>query len=299
MKGWILDVVVCAGCGGRLRVVPRAPLLTCRRCEATYPVLGDAPVVVPSPPEYLAGYRDAALATLAERGKATRAAVAVIDAFAQAGPRSEPLAFGDDWVGDEAAAPAGPAGEGAAAATFTRFLAEAQGGVDDAIVAALPRHPRTVIELGAGAGVLARRLAATTGVQRLVVADLSLRAALRATQHAGGRRRAEVAAAVLDAEHLPLAARTVDAIVAAELVDLLAAPERLLAAAAIALRPRGRLILATPDPSLGSGDPARLRALLARGRWRIVDHQPAVPWVRPHGPRHYQVYFADVITAQR
>jgi SAM-dependent methyltransferase len=114
-----------------------------------------------------------------------------------------------------------------------------------------------------------------------------------------GRRRAEVAAVVLDAERLPLAARRADAIVAAELIDLLAAPERFLAAAANALRPRGRLLLATPDPALGGDDGGRLRSLLTGGGWRIVAHHRAVPWVRPHTARHYQVYFADVIAAER
>ena len=60
LRSWMLDVLACPGCGGRLAVVPgRAALLACRRCDAPYPLLGDAAVVVPSPAEYLAGYRDA------------------------------------------------------------------------------------------------------------------------------------------------------------------------------------------------------------------------------------------------
>ncbi len=304
MRAWVLDVIACASCAGRLAVMPgRALLVACRRCGARFPVLGGVPIVVPSPADYLAGYRDAALAALAERGRAPRVAVAVVDAFARAGARTEPLAFGDDWVAHEVGDAAPPAGDaaamadaGPAAATFRRFL-DATGGdasVDAAIIAALPARPRTIVEVGAGAGVLARRLARVPGVERLVVGDLSLRAALRA---AG--RGPRVAAAVLDAEALPLRPRSVDAIVAAELVDLLAAPERLLEAAAVALRPRGRLILATPDPSLGTGDDDRLLALLARDRWRVVAHHRRVPWVRPHTPRHYQVYFADVLAAER
>ena len=300
MRSWLLDVLACPGCAGRFAVVPgRAPMLACRRCEARHPVLGDAPVVVPAPAEYLAGYRDAALATLAERGRAARAAVAMIDAFAAAAPRSEPLAFGDDWVEGEGEELPWPACTSPAAAVFARFLGEARTALDDAIVAALPPRRATIVEIGAGAGVLARRLAQTAGVERVVVGDLSLRAALRAAAAAGGRGRAEVAAAVLDAESLPLAARRADAIVAAELIDLLAAPDRFLAAAADALRPRGRLILATPDPALGGGDADRLLALLRAGRWRVVAHHRAVPWVRAHTARHYQVYFADVVAAER
>ncbi|MBE7453543.1 MAG: methyltransferase domain-containing protein [Kofleriaceae bacterium] len=93
--------------------------------------------------------------------------------------------------------------------------------------------------------------------------------------------------------------RSVDAVVAVEIVDLLAAPERLLRAAARALRPRGRLILATPDPSLGTGDDARLRALLAAEGWRVVADRAGLPWIRVHGPRHVQVYFVDVLAVVR
>jgi SAM-dependent methyltransferase/uncharacterized protein YbaR (Trm112 family) len=295
MRPWLLEVLACPGCGGRLAIAPgRAVMLACRRCDARYPVLGGAPVVVPSPAEYLAGYRDAALATLAERGRATRAAVAVIDGFAAAAGKREPLAFGDDWVERE-----GDALPPAASARFAAFLDEAEGALDAAILAALPRRRATIVEVGAGAGVLARTLARTEGVERLVVADLSLRAVLRAVERAGKRAHAEVAGVVLDAEALPLAPRRADAIVAAELIDLLDAPERFLAGAAAALRPRGRLILATPDPALGGDDDRRLRAVLAADGWRVIVHVPAVPWIRPHGPRHHQVYFADVLAAER
>ncbi|HVK76508.1 MAG TPA: methyltransferase domain-containing protein [Kofleriaceae bacterium] len=297
MKFWLLDVLACpaAGCGGRL-VAARSGLLACRRCATLYPVLGDAPVMVPAPAEYLAGYRDAAVATLATHGRATRAQVELIDAFAGAVARTEPLAFGDDWVGREDAPPPPPAGADPAAAAFAGFLAAVRG-VDDAIVRLLGDRPGTTVEVGCGAGVLARALARRA--PRLLVTDLSLRAVLRAAAGAAPRRAraADVAGAVVDAEALPLQPRSVDTVVAAELIDLLAAPDAFLAGAAAALRPGGRLVVATPDPSLGTGDDDALRARLRHGGWTVAAEERGIAWVRPHGPRHYQVYFADVVVA--
>jgi SAM-dependent methyltransferase len=268
-------------------------------------VLAGVPLLVPAPTDYLAGYRDAVLATLASHGAADRATVAQVAALADAGARSEPLAFGDDWVNGEvdadADAPA-PAVRGPGAAELARFLALAAGQIEDALVALLPPAHRRVVELGVGAGVLTRRLAAVAGVEELVVADLSLRAALRASRPVARRRavraRAAIAAVVLDADALPIAARTVDAIIAAELVDLLATPARFLADARRALRRGGRLILSTPDPALGTSDADHLAQLLRRADWKVVAHRAGVPWVRAHSARHFQIYASDVIAAK-
>ncbi len=317
MKAWVLDVIACAACGGRL--AGAGLLLACRGCGARYPLLADVPVVVPSPADYLAGYRDATLATLASHGQATRAAVEVVDAFAEAVGRTEPLAFGDDWVGREGGAMPAPAGDDGAARAFAGFLAQARG-IDDAIVRLCGDRAGTVVEIGCGAGTLARQLA--TRAERLLVTDLSLRAVLRTTETAGmtGARRprgganrggprgraapaarpsADLAGAVVDADALALRPRSVDLIVAAELIDLLAAPDDFLESAAVALRAGGRLVLATPDPSLGTGDDDALGTRLRHGGWTITTEDRGVAWVRPHGPRHYQVYFADVIVATR
>ncbi len=49
----------------------------------------------------------------------------------------------------------------------------------------------------------------------------------------------------------------------------------------------------------GTGDDARLRALLAAEGWRVVADRAGLPWIRVHGPRHVQVYFVDVLAVVR
>jgi len=116
-----------------------------------------------------------------------------------------------------------------------------------------------------------------------VVGDLSLRAALRA-------RGAPVAAAVLDAEQLPLRPAAVDTLVAAHLVNLLERPARFFTGAARALARRGRLALSTPAPD-------RLDDALAEAGFDVCDSRDPVPWVHVHRPRHVQIYSCRAVVA--
>ncbi len=276
---------VAGGCGGALRADPRRGLLRCRRCPAVYPVLAGVPILVPSPAEYLAGYRDAVLASLAEAGAATGPTVALVDAFAAAAGPREPLAFGDDWTAHERA-PRPPAATDDAA--IAAWLAAAP---DPAalIAAAVPARARVVVECGCGGNLLAARLAAPR--RQVIVTDLSLRAVLRTVA------ATDAVGLVVDAEALPLAIGAVDAIVAANLIDLLAAPADFVAAAAGALTATGALVLATPDPGLGADDPAALADLLADAGLTTELRARGLPWLRAHSPRHYQLYFSDLVIA--
>jgi SAM-dependent methyltransferase/uncharacterized protein YbaR (Trm112 family) len=289
LPGWILDLVRCPqeDCAGRLSAGPQragAGLVHCRRCGMAYPVLAGVPVLVPAPAHWVAAYRDAVIASLAEHGAATDGALAVIDGFAAAGHGAEPSRFGDDWIEAPAGAPPGAVG---AALAALRAAAP-----PEAVLAELVPGPLgTVLDLGCGDGALAARL--RRRCEQLVVADLSLRAVLRARRRAG----AGTAALVVDADALPLAPRAFDAALAANLIDLVDDPAAMLDGLAAALRRSGRLALSTPEPGLGDpdDDPAVLRDLLAAAGLDLVDERDGVPWLRSHRPRYVQLYTCYVV----
>lgn len=310
MQAWLLEVAACplTDCGGRLEIRPggheaggrlRVGLLGCSACKSLYPVLAGVPILVPDPGAWLAGYRESVLAALAEAGEAPPEAVSLIDSFCRAVPGAEPLRFGDDWTAAEAgAAPVRPPEDGEAARAFAAFLEAAAGsGPDDTLLALLDGELGTVWEVGCGAGTLSRRL--RPRADRLVISDLSLRAVLRARDAAGAVTGAPVASAVVDAESIGLLPGAVDTVVAAELVDLLDHPERFVAGIADALAVGGRLALATPAPSLGEpGDDDVLAEVIASAGLAIAEERDAVPWIRAHDRRYYQVYFARVVIAR-
>jgi SAM-dependent methyltransferase len=278
-------------------------IASCRKCECVSPILGGVPILVEQPAEYLAAHRDSVLASLAEVGLATKGAVEMVDMFAAMAPTAARASFDNDWVESERTGTAPPMPDfGSDAAASYRAFAEwgtiagptsiveqLAGAIDDGVV----------VELGCGAGQLSRVLARRAS--QLVLGDYSLRAVL--TARSGLRRaKAEVVGAVLDAGNLPLRAKSVRAIVAANLIDLVPDPLALVTGAARALKRTGRLVLTTPDPSLGGPDPYddRLYKLVESvAGIGIVADRDGLPWIRPHSPRHHQVYFVRAIAALR
>lgn len=306
---WLTRVVACPGCGGSLSARPGGQrragklavgLLGCRQCGAFYPVLGGVAILAADPAHYLASYRDAVLAALAEHRLASRAAVELVAAFAEAGRGAEPLGFSDDSVAADLGPAPAPLGGPGAAERFRDFLAavDAAPAPDDVALELAPARMRVAVEIGCGAGALTARLRARA--DRVLVCDLSLRALLGARAAASRRRGGgELGCAVADAQSLPLRAATAAGLFAVNLIDLLDDPGAFLAAAAAALAPRGRLLLTTPDPSLGGGSDERLAVELARAGLRVESERDAVAWLRRHSARHVEVYFVRALAAAR
>jgi SAM-dependent methyltransferase/uncharacterized protein YbaR (Trm112 family) len=315
MDGWLYSVLGCAapGCGGKLgpadgENITRDGVLCCKRCALEYPVLGGVPILLPLPEDWVGSYREAIVSSLAEQRRLTRGALAVIDRFALRARNAVAMRFGDDWVpgegASEGATSAGAAaralGDGDGARRFGEFLdAATKPSFAERLLGMLEhRSLGTVLEIGPGAGMLSRHL--RHQASRLVVADLSLRATLRAMSAASRGKGAPVAGAVVDAEALPLrhgAARTV---VAANVIDLLDHPGAFLSQIADGLPSNGRLLLTTPDPGLGlaEADGAVLDTLVERSGLRVTRAEDGIPWVRAHDPRHFEVYFVRAVVAE-
>jgi SAM-dependent methyltransferase len=253
---------------------------------------------VPSPGAYLASYYDCVLASLAEVSAATPGAVELVRTFSEPYSGLEALRFGDDWVDSETGPVEDPPPvEGLGQGALVSYLRQTEGrGPEEVLLKALKgRSFETVLEVGCGAGCLAARLAAS--IPQLLVVDLSLRAVLLARRRKGP---AEVGAAVADGDYLPLLPDSLDALVAANLVDLLEDPEAFLAQAARSLRSGGLLALSTPAPELTGGAMAEstLADLVRDAGFVNLEISDGHPWVRPHHPRHFEIYLVQVLTAE-
>ncbi|MEW5741785.1 MAG: class I SAM-dependent methyltransferase [Myxococcota bacterium] len=300
-KFWVDALLACPSCGGAL-VRDGASPHGVHRCAACgpYPRFAGVPVLVPRPSEWCASFREAVLASLAEVGEATAAAVEVVDAFAAGAPHAEARRFGDDWTAAESAltpggSPLSPIrgegqGEGKRWTAALSSLRKARG-PSSWLVSKAPKSG-TLLEVGCGAGhssvAFAKRGA------RLVVGDLSLRAVLKArarVRAAGG----DVEGVVLDAEALPFRARTLDAVVAENVVDLLEGPRDFLAAVKRVVKPRGRLLLTTPEPSLGTDDEDTLERLAKQAGLHVTSREDGLVWTRVHSPRFIEVYVARAL----
>ncbi len=308
MESWVFDVLGCAapGCSGKLRPTaketsPKDGVVRCRKCKADYPVLGGIPILVPAPDEWIAAYRDAVVSSLAEAGRLTKAGQKLIADFSARAPRTEPLRFGDDWVpSDTDEGHPHAFGDSQDAKTFDGFLARTESpSLPVRLLAMLGgRSLGTVLELGPGAGALSRHL--RHHAKRLVVADLSLRATLRAQGACKKGDGAPVEGAVVDAEQLPLRRGAARTVVAANVIDLLDHPAAFLSGVADGLPNNGRLLLSTPSPGFGfpEGDAEILDGLVERSGLVITKSEDGLPWVRAHGPRHFEVYFVRALVAE-
>jgi SAM-dependent methyltransferase/uncharacterized protein YbaR (Trm112 family) len=294
VKGdWLWRALACPRCKGRL--TPALNLARCAVC-GPYPLLGGVPILLPDPAAWCSAFHDSILAALAEHALATREAVHVVGAFAR-GRAAEARRFGDDWTrheldGDDAPRPVrGPASREVLA---LRAAEQTHG-----TAAWLTRHLGSValaLEVGCGAGVRSEVL--SMHARHLVVGDLSLRAVLHARARAS-RGLGEVAGVVMEAPALPVAKGALELLVAENVVDLVDEPLAFLEAVRDGLGPRGRALVTSPEPSLGSGDDTALRRLAGAARLQVVEAKNGLPWLRVNSARHLEIYLVQALALAR
>lgn len=288
-NSWWFSLLRCPRCGGALKAGPS--LAQCAAC-GPYPVLGGVPVLVTDPSGYCATFHDSILAALAEHGLAERETVAVVQAFAD-GRTASAERFGDDWTAHEAKRAAAPQlVEGVASRSLQKLFHVA---LEDGPGNWLEQRMGSVevaLEVGCGAGMRSASLVGHS--KRLLIGDFSLRAVLQARAHASQNDGA-VAGVVLDAQALPLRRGCVDLLVAEHLVDLLDEPLQFLQGARAVLRKRGRLLLATPEPSLGFGEDDALVQLASRAKFRVKERSDGLPWLRVNSSRFIECYLVQAL----
>lgn len=257
-----------------------------------YPVIGGVPILVPDPYAWCGVHRDAMLATLAEFGLVDHTGIMMARLFASQGKWT--LApFTDDWVLREDYPHRPPSGT-EASDLFSKFMEVAEKQPAQRALIEAVGEGGQLLEVGCGAGLLAGKLSCATHW----AADLSLRAVLRAAGH-GARP------VVFDAESIPAVNDAFDTVVAANLIDLLDAPGDFLQEVMRVLKPGGRLVLTTPDPSLGQDEDeddqigAGLADAIAEAGLSIRTASDGLPWVRPHHERYFQVYFVRLVVAAK
>ncbi len=290
MPKWASATLACPRCGGSLAglAAKQATVVRCVDC-GPYPVLAGVPVLVPEPSLWCATFYDAALSALAEVDRSSRAAVQTLKAFADASAGAEAGRFSDDWTTWEALGGAPPAlreGPGADALAELLKVATEQ-------APSLWLEHRTpdgvVLEVGCGAGATSARLA--TKRRSLLVGDVSLRAVLAASHRSGA------VPVVMDAQALPVRAKSLDGLLAENVVDLLDDAEAFFTSVKVALKPKGALLLSSPAPSLQSPDEDdAMLARLARSAGFTVDEAAdGLPWLRRNSSRFLEVWMVQVL----
>lgn len=289
MPRWAVEVLGCPRCGGALAgLATKAAVVRCRDC-GPFPVLGGVPVLVPEPARWCAAFYDAALAALAEAGAVTREAVDTLRAFADAAPGTEAARFSDDWTAAEAAGARAPALETGPASDALRELLEVASHQSPSLWLQHRVPEGVVLEVGCGAGLTAASLASRR--RALLVGDTSLRAVLRASRHS------RAVPVVLDAQALPVHARSLDGLVAENVVDLLDDPDAFFTTAALALDANGTLLVSSPAPGLQAPDEddATLAQLALRCGFAVTDRADGLPWLRLNSSRFLEVWLVQAL----
>ncbi len=286
---WAVSALACPRCGRSLSgFSSKASVVRCKDC-GPYPVLAGVPVLVPEPARWCATFYDAALSALAEVERSSKQVVETLRAFADAAVGAEPARFSDDWTSAEGgAAKDEPLCEGPGADALAELLVVAK--AQSASLWLEHRAPEgVVLEVGCGAGLTAAHL--NSKRRSLIVGDLSLRAVL----HAADRSRA--VPVVLDAQALPFKPRSLDGLVAENVVDLLDDPEAFFTSAKLALKAKAKLLVSSPGPSLGSpdGDDDTLFQLAERCGFEVSESTDGLPWLRRNSSRFLEVWLVQAL----
>jgi ubiquinone/menaquinone biosynthesis C-methylase UbiE len=101
----------------------------------------------------------------------------------------------------------------------------------------------------------------------------------------------------MDAQALPLRAKSLDGLLAENVVDLVDDPEAFFTSAKLALKPKGALLISSPAPSLQSPDEDdRMLARIARSAGFTVDESAdGLPWLRRNSGRFLEVWLVQVL----
>lgn len=306
------DLLRCptAGCCGRLtledapsggRLDLRHGLLGCRRCRARYPYLMGIPIIVADIAGYLREHRSTILATLAESGEADELALQVVDSLVKPIDSSCPQTPSSPWSREEVTEewPLPPPTAAFAGHAFQGFLSEAEQHRPERVLSTFlaqhrKRRPGLVIDVGCGAGLVARAMRAISA--DVLVADHTFSAVCTARKTLLAAGYPDAPGLVCDPTRLPLRPRCADAIVASRLPNDIALRKSFLNCARTVVRKRGILLLGATVPDLKHKN-GTLRELV-NGSGFALKRRHTIPSVRAHSERHYEVHFTEVIAAR-
>ncbi|MBL4632916.1 MAG: class I SAM-dependent methyltransferase [Kofleriaceae bacterium] len=318
LSPWLLHLCTCLDCGDALSVTQctevdeggrtRTGILLCSSCERLWPILAGIPLLVDEPATYLAQYRESVLASLAEVNLASSKALSLIDDTIGS-VRADAMRYGDDWTAGEdtaeahgdttsdVASDAASDDRGEAKRLYLQLVkCNQEAGVTGTVLSMLGAAQKgLIVEAGPGAGEISRALAERC--EQLLLLDFSLRSLLRARTKAHNEEGAKVGAILCDLSQFDMASECADAIVAANVVDIIDEPQSFLRAASRWLKADSPFVMTTPDPSLGEGYDEALCEMLESLEYTIDDVRDDIPWLRRHSSRYSQLYWLQAICA--